>query len=82
MYVITPQPPFAGPGHHFAMASGTGRWVPSLESESDRSLLAFSLVRDSHVFIVPSANPDGFEAHQRENANMIDLNRCGREPST
>jgi len=33
------------------------------------------LIDNTHIFIMPSMNPDGFELGQRENANGFDLNR-------
>jgi len=34
-----------------------------------------ALIDNTHIFIMPSMNPDGFESGRRENANGIDLNR-------
>ncbi len=34
-----------------------------------------NLVNHSQIFIMPSMNPDGFELHQRYNADGVDLNR-------
>ena len=36
---------------------------------------ATKLVNEAEIWIMPSMNPDGFELHQRCNANGIDLNR-------
>jgi carboxypeptidase D len=36
---------------------------------------ATRIVRDVHLYIVPTMNPDGFAAGRRENANGFDLNR-------
>ena len=33
------------------------------------------LVDNAQIYLMPSMNPDGFEMHQRYNANSVDLNR-------
>jgi predicted deacylase len=33
------------------------------------------LIDNTHIYLMPSMNPDGFELGQRENANNVDLNR-------
>jgi len=33
------------------------------------------LVDNARIFIMPSMNPDGYELHQRYNADNVDLNR-------
>ena len=33
------------------------------------------LVDETRIHILPSMNPDGYELHQRANANNVDLNR-------
>jgi carboxypeptidase D len=37
--------------------------------------LITALLEHTHIFIVPTLNPDGFEAGWRNNKNRIDLNR-------
>lgn len=39
-----------------------------------------ALVNTTHIFVTPSLNPDGYEAHTRGNANGIDLNRNFPDP--
>eukprot|EP01129_Flabellula_baltica_P001678 TRINITY_DN11619_c0_g1_i1.p1 TRINITY_DN11619_c0_g1~~TRINITY_DN11619_c0_g1_i1.p1 ORF type:complete len:533 (-),score=128.60 TRINITY_DN11619_c0_g1_i1:38-1636(-) len=34
-----------------------------------------NLINNTHIFIIPSMNPDGFEHCHRENKNRVDLNR-------
>ncbi|GBG62531.1 hypothetical protein CBR_g30849 [Chara braunii] len=37
--------------------------------------LVTRIVRDMHLYLMPTMNPDGFAAKKRENANGMDLNR-------
>uniref|UniRef100_A0A383VL25 Peptidase M14 domain-containing protein n=1 Tax=Tetradesmus obliquus TaxID=3088 RepID=A0A383VL25_TETOB len=41
---------------------------------------ATRMVRDMHLFIMPTMNPDGFTRSQRYNAQRIDLNRNFSDP--
>lgn len=50
-------------------------YTPDVSTEQGRAELAARLVRDSHLFLVPSINPDGFNKRRRETAGMVDLNR-------
>eukprot|EP00878_Enallax_costatus_P024848 GHUV01026540.1.p1 GENE.GHUV01026540.1~~GHUV01026540.1.p1 ORF type:complete len:416 (+),score=69.75 GHUV01026540.1:694-1941(+) len=36
---------------------------------------AARIVKDMHLYLMPTMNPDGFALHQRENGNGVDLNR-------
>ncbi|GAB4823357.1 hypothetical protein N2152v2_010403 [Parachlorella kessleri] len=42
--------------------------------------VAKRVVQDMHLFLLPSMNPDGYEAHDRLNAHQRDLNRNFPDP--
>ncbi|KIZ04213.1 hypothetical protein MNEG_3740 [Monoraphidium neglectum] len=41
---------------------------------------ATRLLRDAHLFIIPTLNPDGFALHRRANSKNIDINRNFPDP--
>ena len=47
---------------------GLAEWLCANHNADER---AARIVRDMHLFLLPTMNPDGFEAHQRGNARKV-----------
>ncbi|KAI8473598.1 MAG: hypothetical protein J3K34DRAFT_410576 [Monoraphidium minutum] len=52
-------------------------WLCANDGKDER---ATRLLRDAHLFILPTMNPDGFNRRQRENNKGFDLNRNFPDP--
>ena len=51
------------------------RLISELTSQYGTNSEITDMIDHSQIFIIPSMNPDGFELHQRFNAEGVDLNR-------